>query len=260
MRHAMIALLLIVFGFILFAGSVRDTYQVHPGICDGCAECAMVCPNNAITYYNELHSMRIDQSLCDGCGDCVEVCPRNAIYQNDARSFIVGTVTDSSTQFGMRGAIISADTCSTVSDMWGDYCVQLMPETYDVICEADGYEGVVEQDVYVSADTAIVINFMLVPINSIPDEEIEDCPERIEFFPNPVRTGSDVRLSLPEYRSCTINIYNVVGQKVRTLHPTSASVLWDTRDHSGKSLSAGVYFYRVKLDSSSSYGKLLLVD
>ncbi len=262
MRRAINVFLLISFGFILFAGSVRETYQINPGICDGCAECTFICPNGAISYDMELHCMRIDQNLCDGCGDCVEICPRSAIYPNDARSFIMGTVRDSSTQFGMRGAVVHADTCVAMSGLFGDYCLVLYEGTYDVTCSADGFEDLLVEDVVVQPDTVIKMDFTLVRENDIDDDPIDEHPLAIQCFPNPVRAGNTVRFSLPDDRSCTIEIYNVVGQKLRSLTKASrtSSISWDARDRHGKPLPSGIYLYRVRSGGRKDSGKILLIE
>ncbi len=260
MLRARNIVLLILLGFVIFAGSVRETYQIHPGICDGCAECALSCPNSAISYDMNLHCMRIDQTLCDGCGDCELICPLSAIYLNDARSFIMGTVTDSSTQFGMRHAVIEADTCTTVSGLFGDYCLTLYEGTYDVICRADGYEDRLVEDVVVPADTVIRMDFVMIPQNDIDDSCNDNDPFDIRCFPNPVTTGGNVMLSLPEGQSGSIDIFNARGQRVRTITASdrSSSTSWDTRDDQGKQLTPGVYLYRVRSGRSETNGKILL--
>jgi len=50
---------------------------------DGCANCAEVCPTDAITINGE---MKIDLGRCLFCTDCMDACPENAIeYTQDFR-------------------------------------------------------------------------------------------------------------------------------------------------------------------------------
>ena len=51
--------------------AVIDTEQ-----CVGCALCADVCPENAISV-DEI--AEVDREKCTGCGTCVEECPQDAI-------------------------------------------------------------------------------------------------------------------------------------------------------------------------------------
>lgn len=58
---------------------------------------------------------------------------------------------------------------------------------------------------------------------------------------------------LPESADVTLEIYNMLGQVVRTLvnEQQSAgrySIQWDARNDNGHSLSSGIYFYRIQAD------------
>jgi hypothetical protein len=62
----------------------------------------------------------------------------------------------------------------------------------------------------------------------------------------------------------TLTIYNIRGQKVRTLVdadkvPGEYKVLWDGKDDSGKDVASGVYFYQLKVGDFSEPKKMLLL-
>jgi hypothetical protein len=79
--------------------------------------------------------------------------------------------------------------------------------------------------------------------------EKETLPENLTLFsnyPNPFNASTIIQYSLPEGSSVTIEIYNILGRKVKTLisatQPAGThSVVWDARH-----LSSGIYFYRIK--------------
>jgi 2-oxoacid:acceptor oxidoreductase delta subunit (pyruvate/2-ketoisovalerate family) len=50
--------------------------------CLGCAECAIVCPYNAIRI-NKGGKAKINYKKCKGCLACVDACPMNALIVND---------------------------------------------------------------------------------------------------------------------------------------------------------------------------------
>jgi NADP-reducing hydrogenase subunit HndC len=54
------------------------TFTIVEELCNGCAQCAQVCPASAISgKVKELHC--IDQETCIHCGSCLNVCPTNAV-------------------------------------------------------------------------------------------------------------------------------------------------------------------------------------
>jgi len=67
-------------------------------------------------------------------------------------------------------------------------------------------------------------------------------------YPNPFNPGTEIRFDIPEYSSVKIIVWNVLGQKVKTLveanlDPGRKSVKWDGRDEQGNPVGSGVYFY-----------------
>ena len=70
-------------------------------------------------------------------------------------------------------------------------------------------------------------------------------------YPNPFNSETIIEISLPAPSQVTLKIFNLLGQKVRTLisqempagvHP----FVWDGRDNAGTPLASGVYFYRLE--------------
>jgi hypothetical protein len=74
--------------------------------------------------------------------------------------------------------------------------------------------------------------------------------------PNPFNPSTTISFGLPEDSDVRIEIFNLLGQKVKTLMngPQRAGfkrVVWNGDDQSGKSVSSGVYFYRLLTDDGS---------
>jgi hypothetical protein len=84
-------------------------------------------------------------------------------------------------------------------------------------------------------------------------------------FPNPFNPETVIRYSLPEAATVTLEIYNMLGQKVRTLvdHTQQAadfySLSWNGRDDNGKALASGVYLYRLSAGSYVNTRKMVLM-
>jgi hypothetical protein len=76
------------------------------------------------------------------------------------------------------------------------------------------------------------------------------------FAPNPLRGDGGVEFSLPRATSVDLAVYNVSGQRIRTLafgehHGGRYTVRWDGKDASGKPVASGVYFCRLAADGFS---------
>jgi len=105
-------------------------------------------------------------------------------------------------------------------------------------------------------------------------EEISNLPEAIQLhqnFPNPFNPSTIIRFTVYGSRSvagnplpATLKIYNILGQKVRTLldeevMPGEYQITWDGRDDQGKEVSSGIYFYHLKTEGFSEVRKMVLL-
>ncbi|MBI5505991.1 MAG: 4Fe-4S binding protein [Deltaproteobacteria bacterium] len=48
-------------------------------VCEGCGECAQLCPFEIITMVDDKAEITGDSSLCTGCESCVVVCEPGGI-------------------------------------------------------------------------------------------------------------------------------------------------------------------------------------
>ena len=83
-------------------------------------------------------------------------------------------------------------------------------------------------------------------------------------YPNPFNPQTVIRYDLPVGSHVTLSVFNIVGQKVATLvneemDGGSYSIVWDGKDHSGRSLGSGVYLYRLETDGFVQIKKLVLM-
>jgi O-glycosyl hydrolase len=84
-------------------------------------------------------------------------------------------------------------------------------------------------------------------------EERESLPETFQLYqnyPNPFNPVTTLRFSIPKTTQISLVIYNMLGQRVRTLvnHSMAAGqhqIFWDGTNDSGRQVSTGVYFYRI---------------
>ena len=83
-------------------------------------------------------------------------------------------------------------------------------------------------------------------------------------YPNPFNPSTNISYGLAIDADVRIEIFNVLGQNVRTLvdnHQTAGykSVIWDSKDDSGSRASSGVYFYTIEAGDFQASKKMLLV-
>ena len=108
-------------------------------------------------------------------------------------------------------------------------------------------------------------------IDSTPDgvdnEDVEIIPQAnalSQNYPNPFNPETSIDFSTKEAGNVTIDIYNIKGQKVKTLlneHRAAGrhTLVWNGRDENNRSVASGVYFYRMKNGKFSSTKKMILM-
>lgn len=86
----------------------------------------------------------------------------------------------------------------------------------------------------------------------------------IRNFPNPFNPSTYIAYELSTPGIASIGIYNVKGQKIRSLvkeHQDRGyhQILWDGKDEHGDSVASGVYYYRLNVGNVSTCNKMLLM-
>jgi hypothetical protein len=84
-------------------------------------------------------------------------------------------------------------------------------------------------------------------------------------YPNPFNPSTTIRFDLPKEAPVTMEVYNVLGIRIRTLlkgESVSAGhhqVVWDGRDDNGNAAPSGVYLYRINANDFHGSKKMTLV-
>ncbi len=83
-------------------------------------------------------------------------------------------------------------------------------------------------------------------------------------YPNPFNPVTNFKFSLPRASHVKIEIFNIVGQRVKTLldEDMKAGVFvvdWNGEDEKGVEVSSGIYFYRVIAGNRSDIKKMVLL-
>jgi hypothetical protein len=83
-------------------------------------------------------------------------------------------------------------------------------------------------------------------------------------YPNPFNPTTKIEFTLAKSGFVTLQIYDTLGRKVRTLVSEELpsgykSVIWDGKNDEGKDVASGVYFYQLKVGDFSQPKKMLLL-
>ncbi len=84
-------------------------------------------------------------------------------------------------------------------------------------------------------------------------------------YPNPFNPSTKIEYELKEAGNVNLAIYNLLGQKIRTLlHNEYTTILinleeWDGTDDNGNIVPAGIYFYRIKCDEYTQTKKMIFL-
>ena len=82
--------------------------------------------------------------------------------------------------------------------------------------------------------------------------------------PNPFNAKTTIRFELPATSTVTLEVYNLAGQKVRTLVDGTKqagrySAVWDGKDEAGRDVASGIYLYRLQADDFIDIKRMVLL-
>jgi hypothetical protein len=103
----------------------------------------------------------------------------------------------------------------------------------------------------------------LAPVSAV-SEEFPGAQLMICAYPNPFKSATVINLNQRKQAPLILEIYNLKGQKVYSLHEGNLpegnhSFTWQGRDQAGNVLSSGIYFLRAKSPNNMQIMKLTLI-
>jgi len=142
------------------------------------------------------------------------------------------------------------------SDFLSSNTVKLYYEENDLIVvpDADSDTG----DVVLGS---ITLTEVLSDLDAILDPEVTALRSN---YPNPFNPSTTIAFDIAQPGQVNIEIYNIKGQRVKTLVNGSFgigrySIVWNGDDNSGRNVGSGVYFYRMTTAEYRSVKKMLLM-
>ena len=101
-------------------------------------------------------------------------------------------------------------------------------------------------------------------VQEVPSPELPEHYFLSQNYPNPFNPETRIEFSLPRASHVTIEIYNVLGKRVRKLVDEHLSVgkkvvTWNGKDEEGATVSSGIYFYRLVADGFHESRTMILL-
>ncbi|MDY6916035.1 MAG: M1 family aminopeptidase, partial [Candidatus Cloacimonadota bacterium] len=86
----------------------------------------------------------------------------------------------------------------------------------------------------------------------------------LKAYPNPFNPTTTIEFSLAQQQKVRIDIYNIKGEKVKTLINSTLpadnhKVVWKGKDNNSRKVASGMYFYKMQTQGSSKTRKILLI-
>lgn len=131
----------------------------------------------------------------------------------------------------------------------------------------DGYVTPLAQTIPLAeSDTAATVDFSYSP-SSADDPLTPAIPRDFELSqnsPNPFNMGTRIDFALPKSADIELAVFNILGQKVKTLangtfSAGSHTVLWNGTSENGTTVSTGLYFYRLNAGEKVLVRKMVVL-
>jgi hypothetical protein len=153
------------------------------------------------------------------------------------------------------------------SDSLGCFQYPSAEGTYTIKATRWDYQDLIIPNVVVVEGEDTILNIPLVRNNvSAEDNTLPPLQGDIGLrnYPNPFNPETIISFIAPHSGNLTLSVYNVKGQKVRTLLDGFAaegyhSINWNGKDETGFGVSSGVYFAVVQMNGKHQTHKMILM-
>ncbi|MEA2095599.1 MAG: FlgD immunoglobulin-like domain containing protein [Candidatus Cloacimonadota bacterium] len=107
-------------------------------------------------------------------------------------------------------------------------------------------------------------NNIVVELTSSDSHLISEAKYQLSNYPDPFNPVTTIQFSIPQESKVKLTIYNIKGQKVKSLVNATCetginTAIWNGTNDSGKRVSTGVYFYKLNVNGKAVKSKKMLL-
>jgi hypothetical protein len=118
--------------------------------------------------------------------------------------------------------------------------------------------------VYDEGESDPVDVLVTVDFSNAPSTDITLVTALESVYPNPFNPSTTIKFATSESGHVTIDVYNVKGQRVTTLvdermDQGNHSIIWNGQDASGKDVTSGIYFSKMRSGKYTATKKMILM-
>ena len=172
-----------------------------------------------------------------------------------------------------ENTIISTNTLSDgvhrfiIADMVGDFIkgegIHFVSIPFEFYGSKFDVSGISAENVNLVSSNGSFVDHV-VRVNSIDIGLTPDDYSLLQNFPNPFNPTTEIVFSLPTDSFVELSVFNMAGQKVRSLSSNNFkagyhSIVWNGMDDSGLSVASGMYFYTIHVGSYKNTKKMLFL-
>ena len=104
-------------------------------------------------------------------------------------------------------------------------------------------------------------------VSDVEDELENQTPQQfnlVQNYPNPFNSQTNIQFEIPIDSKIRVEIFNILGQKVRTLlndqkSPGYYSINWNGENDFGEAVNSGIYLLKLSTEKYSSAKKMVLL-
>jgi len=265
--------------------SIRQSIVGYDGAGDYVI-CEYVLENYAIESVSNLFfGFFADFDLSLSGESCVIDADMNMLYHRNSDGLLVGIVGlknleayqvianesgkggfTSSELYGLLSS--GVDSCTAVG--YGDYMFMASSRQFDLapydtaVVAFALVAGSSEAELYANITEARQRYDIATDVDDFTDQTLPTDCRLSQNYPNPFNPTTTIAFEIDQAQDVALEVFNSVGQKVRTLTAERLSagyyeVEWDGRSGRGDEVASGVYFYRLQTETTTLTRKMVLL-